>query len=983
MLEASICLSTFNKPHLLRQTLQSIYRQHPPFEFEVIVVDDGSADSQVRDICGEFPVRYHRIDREPVFRNPCVARNAAYRLARADIIIAQSDEVVHVTPNVIERLVRDLQPGAMLFAHVFCLNREGEVDGVYTGPTRKAPYFFLGSLYREDLYAVGGNDEDFAICPAWEDQWFADCLLRGRKLTPVFSTDIVGHHLWHEYWSRPETEGPSRDLYKRKLNASLFGGAPWVSSGGPWPFVPAAKETVTEAMPALAVEEKFTEIYRTSHWGADQESRSGAGSSLAATEAIRNALPRILAQRGVTTMLDLPCGDFHWMKHVGIAWINYIGGDVVRELVEDLRNRYADGKRTFLHLDLLSSALPRSDLILCRDCLQHLSFVDFRRAIANIGRSGATYLLATTFPDHHDNQEIKTGDWFPYNLQDPPFNFPEPVELINENCQEWHPHFADKSLGLWYVHQLTGREPIKSLTVCVDYDDFLAVTLPRNKRHFTRTLVVTSPADTRTQELARREGVECYVTDAFYCDGAAFNKGAAVEEAFDALGRDGWICVWDADIVMPDDIAIEQMDRGCLYTPARCLLDDPQQFSDGMDWSTLPVPTQPHEFDGYFQLFNGSAIPPPWYGTDWAHAGGCDSDFQFRFPVENRRRAPFLVLHMGTEGMDGTRIGRNWCGRVTPRIDTGEAPAEAARREADMRKMIAERKVYGTAREKIQPAPISQIPKRISFFWSGRMSWLRCLTLETFRRFNPDWEMRLYRSAVSIAKKTWSTPERDDSEYCGPGYGGRLAALNVSVHDFIPPVAGVAAAQASDLLTWSVLAGDGGFCADMDILWLQPMDAVWQRVANSDAVFCLEDGLLAVGFVAAKPGCQVFRSILDQAASIKRLDRYQCFGTELAYGAFKPIGRGKGQIGVRTIDEMRRRYRRLKIDILPDATVYPFNWMQIDAIFSERHDVPAETVGLHWFGGSLIAQQWIKRLTPENWRDYDTTLTTCLRKCYM
>jgi hypothetical protein len=243
--------------------------------------------------------------------------------------------------------------------------------------------------------------------------------------------------------------------------------------------------------------------------------------------------------------------------------------------------------------------------------------------------------------------------------------------------------------------------------------------------------------------------------------------------------------------------------------------------------------------------------------------------------------------------------------------------------------------------------------------------------------------MRVYRPAVPIATKTWTTPERDDGEYCGPGYGGRLATLNVSVHDFVPPVAGVAAAQASDLLAWSVLAGDGGFCADMDILWLQPMDAVWQRVANSDAVFCLEDGLLAVGFVAAKPGCQVFRSILDQAASIKRLDRYQCFGTELAYGAFKPIGRGKGQIGVRTIDEMRRRYRRLKIDILPDATVYPFNWMQIDAIFSERHDVPAETVGLHWFGGSLIAQQWIKRLTPENWRDYDTTLTTCLRKCYM
>lgn len=693
-------MSTHNKPHLLPQTLESIYAQHPPFEFEVIVVDDGSADGQVRDICARFPVRYHRIDREPIFRNPCVARNIAYKMATADVIISQSDEVVHITPDCIERLVRDLEPGHMLFAHVFCRDKDGRVSGVYTGPSRQAPFFFLGSLFREDLCAIGGNDEDFIICPAWEDKWFADCLIRGRGLRPIFTTHIVGHHLYHDYCTTPATEGPSRELYSQKCLTAMTGKIPWCASGGPWPFIRPANEPVVESTTMSEAEETFTSIFRTSYWG-DGESKSGAGSSLAATEVVRAALPGIVERHGIKSILDIPCGDFNWMREVNLSGVQYIGGDIVGELIPILTERYRTDSRAFQQLDLMSSDLPRSDLVICRDCLGHLSFVDARRALDNVIRSGSRYFLATTFPGHHDNRTIHTGKWYHYNLQDEPFCLPEPIELVNEDCRDWYPHFADKSLGLWRVADLAApADRIKSLTVCVDYDDFLAITLPRNMRHFSRTLVVTSPADTRTQELARREGAECYVTDAFYRGGAAFNKGAAVEEAFRVLGRDGWICVWDADIVMPECIQFPR-ETDCLYVPVRCMFERPDRFADDLDWRELPVPTQPHEFDGYFQLFHASALEPPWYGTTWTHAGGCDSEFEFKFPEPRRRRAPFTVLHLGSEIMEGTQIGRNWRGRVTPRIDTGEVSPAAAVREAEIRQMAVDRRLYGTARERL------------------------------------------------------------------------------------------------------------------------------------------------------------------------------------------------------------------------------------------------------------------------------------------
>lgn len=236
---------------------------------------------------------------------------------------------------------------------------------------------------------------------------------------------------------------------------------------------------------------------------------------------------------------------------------------------------------------------------------------------------------------------------------------------------------------------------MRSITVCVEYDDFLAITLPRNRRHFDHTLVVTSPADARTRAVAKSHGCEVYTTDVFYAGGAHFNKGAAMEEGFDVLGRKGWIVVWDADIVMPGHLW-QPTDKNCLYTPARRILEDPRQFSDDLDWTTLRNASNPNEFAGYFQMFHASTpcLQLPWYSVDWIHAGGCDSDFQFQFPPENLRRPPFEVLHLGAEIREPTvKQSQNWCGRTTPRIDTGEAPADAQKRRQQMVAIFAERKL--------------------------------------------------------------------------------------------------------------------------------------------------------------------------------------------------------------------------------------------------------------------------------------------------
>ena len=93
--------------------------------------------------------------------------------------------------------------------------------------------------------------------------------------------------------------------------------------------------------------------------------------------------------------------------------------------------------------------MPRCDAILCRDALVHLSFANIERALANFRRSGADWLITTTFPGWQTNADCEDGDWRALNFERAPFNWDAPLELINENCTEAGGGWRDKSLGVW------------------------------------------------------------------------------------------------------------------------------------------------------------------------------------------------------------------------------------------------------------------------------------------------------------------------------------------------------------------------------------------------------------------------------------------------------------------------------------------------------------------------------------------------------
>lgn len=236
---------------------------------------------------------------------------------------------------------------------------------------------------------------------------------------------------------------------------------------------------------------------------------------------------------------------------------------------------------------------------------------------------------------------------------------------------------------------------MRAILVSVDYGDLLAITLPHNRHHFDEVTVVTSPQDTETIRVAKKNNARVFLTDSFYANGALFNKWLALEEGLSDMGREGVICIMDADVLWPTTINHgDGYANGTLYSPHRFIWPNVcVPFPDEASWSHLQL-YRDAEFPGYTQIFHAddSHLPPvaPWHEVDWRHAGGADSAFQNLWPAENKVRLPWRVLHLG-------RPYENWGGRVGIRTD-GRTPSLADSRRKALGSLLEGRKT-GAAKD--------------------------------------------------------------------------------------------------------------------------------------------------------------------------------------------------------------------------------------------------------------------------------------------
>ena len=199
----------------------------------------------------------------------------------------------------------------------------------------------------------------------------------------------------------------------------------------------------------MTTEAVFTRAYLKNSWGS-KESRSGPSASLERTAALRTALPELFRELEIQSVLDCGCGDWNWMRHVDLTGIQYIGCDIVPQLVETLQQTFSAPTINFQVLNLLQDPPDTADLWLARDLCSLFSSEDTWQFFQKFLDSGSKYLAITSIETDDSYQDIFTGAWTPRNFLAAPFSMPVPLHDLDDG-EQW---FLKKSLFVYERQQI-------------------------------------------------------------------------------------------------------------------------------------------------------------------------------------------------------------------------------------------------------------------------------------------------------------------------------------------------------------------------------------------------------------------------------------------------------------------------------------------------------------------------------------------------
>lgn len=278
------------------------------------------------------------------------------------------------------------------------------------------------------------------------------------------------------------------------------------------------------------------------------------------------------------------------------------------------------------------------------------------------------------------------------------------------------------------------------------------------------------------------------------------------------------------------------------------------------------------------------------------------------------------------------------------------------------------------------------IPKRIFFYWSGNnLSWMRYMTLFSFRKFNPDWEVVLYLSDNNITTKTWNgTEQQDFFRYNGINYLDKLEELNIKIEkvelpDELKSIPNISPIHESDLYRYYQLYKTGGFYCDMDVLFFRSMNSFYNTIIenNIDTVVHQCSTHMAIGFLGSSIDNEFYKELFDFGISNFNTSDYQSMGVDLFYKKYNG-DRNRSNI----LPNIISTHPNLNVYNIPISLIYFFDWTKIsynyeNLVYVNKFD--KESIGYHWFGGSELSQKYNNILTEDNYRDHNTTFSAICR----
>ena len=187
-------------------------------------------------------------------------------------------------------------------------------------------------------------------------------------------------------------------------------------------------------------DKKFSYIYKSKYWqNIKNGSLSGGGSNEVSTSIIKSELKKFIKENDIKSIVDIPCGDWQWMSKINLDNINYMGCDVVEDLITSNISIYKKNNINFSIKNIIKDNLPNADLLIIRDLLVHLDDIDIILCLENIKKSNYRYIGITNYPKLKNNNKRLFGDslrlgdkWRAINLSRAPYNLPNPTHNLSD-----------------------------------------------------------------------------------------------------------------------------------------------------------------------------------------------------------------------------------------------------------------------------------------------------------------------------------------------------------------------------------------------------------------------------------------------------------------------------------------------------------------------------------------------------------------------
>ena len=298
--------------------------------------------------------------------------------------------------------------------------------------------------------------------------------------------------------------------------------------------------------------------------------------------------------------------------------------------------------------------------------------------------------------------------------------------------------------------------------------------------------------------------------------------------------------------------------------------------------------------------------------------------------------------------------------------------------------------------EKYKKWHLKKVPKLAHFYWGNeKMSFLRYMTLKSFHLKNPDWSLILYVPKNIESNKFW----KDTNHRCdlidyssSEDYWEKINLLPIQIVevDFDKFFNGKAISEVhkSDFLRWYLLYNYGGFWSDMDILYLKSLKNMSINETKNDNLECLINygktyGARIGALFSSKNKNPFFKELMNSSKLELMKDSteitYQEIGASLVNNTLSRFFH-VGDHPLVTYKFMEKD-RKVNFDSFPDKDFYFIDHKQLENVFvyDEYDNIYKNSIGIHWYGGHPLSQEYNNKVNEKNYMDYNCTISKAIQ----